>query len=45
MTHYNISRSFRWRGCRLNRPTGHIHNKKSQKRTSDVREMGNNQGW
>ena len=22
---------FRWRGCRLNRPTGHIHNKKSQK--------------
>ena len=32
-------------GCRLNRPTGPIHSKKSQKRISDVREVGNIQGW
>ena len=32
-------------GCRLNRPTGPIHSKKSQKRISDVRELGNIQSW
>src|SRR6476620_5661007 len=33
------------KGCRLNRPTEPIHSKKSQKRISDVREVGNIQGW